>query len=126
MAQGGRAVTGLRSDRVRALREVRRRGGNSRTVGIVGMTPVGVKLAERFRVDPTLGIRVVGFYDDRGDARQDTPECYEGKVGDFHQLIEDSKTGKLDLVYIALPLRAEERIAFIAVAARMPGARKAT
>lgn len=97
-----------------ALREVRRRGGNSRTVGIVGLTPVGVRLAEKFRNDRTLGLRVLGFYDDRVDARQDTPEAVESKVGDFDQLVLDSKRGELDIVYIALPLKAEERIARVA------------
>jgi len=97
------------------LRQVRRSGGNSRSVGIVGVTPVGIRLMETILDDPSNGIRLVGFYDDRDSGRQDQPDpkghsTLANKVGNLQQLQLDARSGKLDIIYIALPLRAEQRI----------------
>jgi len=92
------------------LRGVRSAGQNARTVGIVGVTPVGIRLRHHLVDDPAHGIRFAGFYDDRDSGRGDQldPKCH--KVGNLQQLLDDAKAGRLDIVYIALPLRAERRI----------------
>jgi putative colanic acid biosynthesis UDP-glucose lipid carrier transferase len=93
------------------LAEVRARGGNTRTVAIAGVTPLAESLAARIQTDTALGMRVVGFYDDRIPARRhDIPENYGPFVGDTDRLIADAKAGRIDIVYIALPLKAEPRI----------------
>jgi putative colanic acid biosynthesis UDP-glucose lipid carrier transferase len=94
------------------LKEVRRRGGNSRNAGIVGVTPAGLRLARALAEDPSQGVQVKGFYDDRAARRVDDPEALtpEEPVGDFGQLVQHARSGKLDIVYVALPLKAEERI----------------
>jgi putative colanic acid biosynthesis UDP-glucose lipid carrier transferase len=93
-----------------ALRRVRRNGANLRTAGIVGVTPMGLRLMRHINEDPALGIRFAGFYDDRDAEREDQVDAKGQKLGDLKQLQQDARVGKLDVVYVALPLRAELRI----------------
>lgn len=95
------------------LRRVRRTVENAKTVGIVGVTPVGFRLMHHLVDDPAHGIRFAGFYDDRDASRHDQPDPKCHKIGDLQQLQRDAKSGHLDIVYIALPLRAERRIAAV-------------
>lgn len=94
------------------LMELRRRGKNSRTVAIAGVTRMGERLAENILKDPYSGMQLVGFYDDRSRGR-----CHalqgdwgDGFAGDLDQLVDDARKGALDYIYITLPLRAEPRI----------------
>ncbi len=111
------------------LQEVRRRGGNSRTVAIVGACEVGERVAREVIKNPWMGLEILGFYDDRdpeplretqvfgwhdttpvsGRVR-DIPEELGGLRGDLSQLVQEARSGQIDIVYIALPLRAETRI----------------
>jgi putative colanic acid biosysnthesis UDP-glucose lipid carrier transferase len=96
-----------------ALQEMRRRGMNSRTVVIVGMTRAAEKLAENL-VDPTTGMRLVGFYDDRIPSRRHPmAKHYADFKGGYDELVRDVQEQRIDYVYIALPLRAEPRISKI-------------
>lgn len=91
------------------LMELRRRGRNSRTVAIAGATKMGLHIAQRIASDPFSGMKLVGFYDDRGPERCHSLE-YGKIVGGLDQLIDDARHGKIDRVYITLPLKAEPRI----------------
>ncbi len=92
------------------LQELRRRGRNSRSVVIVGMTRAAQRLTEHMN-DPVAGFRVVGFYDDRIPARRMEIEGTDAPFrGGTEELIRDVKLEKIDYVYVALPLRAESRI----------------
>jgi putative colanic acid biosynthesis UDP-glucose lipid carrier transferase len=69
-------------------------------------------LAREIFEDPSNGMRVTGIYDDRGEPRRHPiPREYGEVVGTLADLIEDAKAGKVDIVYITLPLRAESRTA---------------
>jgi undecaprenyl-phosphate glucose phosphotransferase len=93
------------------LVEFRKRGGNTRSVAIAGATEIALSLAKTISDENYSGMRVVGFYDDRNsDRRIAVPEEYGGVVGDLNQLVSDAREGKIDIVYISLPLRAESRI----------------
>jgi putative colanic acid biosynthesis UDP-glucose lipid carrier transferase len=93
-----------------ALQELRRRGRNTRSVVIVGMTRAAQQLVDQIK-DPAAGLRLVGFYDDRIPSRREhitgTDAAFRGGSAD---LIEHVKQEKIDYVYITLPLRAESRI----------------
>lgn len=93
------------------LRFYRARGHNSRRVVIAGATESGVNLCKRLTEMAGSGHRVVGFYDDRGRGRL-KEGALEGHVvlGRLQQLVADARSGRVDVVYIALPLRAERRI----------------
>jgi putative colanic acid biosynthesis UDP-glucose lipid carrier transferase len=94
------------------LRALRANGRNSRTVAILGATRSAEDLCKRIRMRPWLGMNIIGVYDDRSAERRhrftDRPWPHIGNESD---LIAACKENKIDVVYIALPLRAEARIA---------------
>ncbi|AKF07084.1 undecaprenyl-phosphate glucose phosphotransferase [Sandaracinus amylolyticus] len=93
------------------LRRLREQGRNTRQVAIVGVTEIGEMLARRISTSPWLGMNILGFFDDRTPDR--LPELPTGRaqlVGTFEDVVERSKRGEIDAVYIALPLRAEPRV----------------
>lgn len=94
-----------------ALREFRRRGYNTRTVAILGATETGASLAQRILSSPDSGMRIIGWYDDHYTERRATmpPECGEPS-GDTEDLLEEARRGVVDVVYIALPVKAQDRI----------------
>jgi len=93
------------------LRELRARGYNTRAAAIVGMTELGEQLAMQMKSVPSLGLHTYGFYDDRDEERCHpiSPELGT-RAGTLRDLVEAAKTGEVDLIYIAFPLRAEPRI----------------
>ena len=93
------------------LRYIRSKGRNTRTVAILGATQIAEQLCNNIAERPWLGMRLVGVYDDRS-ARRRRRFAKElcPFAGSADQLIEDARASKLDIIYIALPLRAEGRI----------------
>lgn len=95
----------------RTLRYLRKHGHNLRRVAIVGATEAGVQLAQKITEMPETGNRVVGFFDDRDPKRLAHIELGEHKVrGGMKKLVEKTRTGEIEVIYVALPLRAERRI----------------
>jgi putative colanic acid biosynthesis UDP-glucose lipid carrier transferase len=93
------------------LREARVRGYNTRAAAIVGMTELGEELALQMAAVPSLGLQVYGFYDDRDEERcHPIPESLGTRAGTLGDLVDAARTGEVDLIYIAFPLRAEPRI----------------
>ena len=95
-----------------AAQEARVRGYNTRAVAIVGLSDLGNRLAQRIARSPWMGLRVIGFFDDRGIARLEPKAATEAQLrGGFDALVQGARSGEIDLVYITLPPRAEPRIA---------------
>lgn len=93
------------------LQEVRSRGYNTRTVAIAGASPLGEELALSIHQSPWMGMKLAGFYDDRHVSRLHPMDPAAGSVkGDLDKLVAEARHGEIDVVYIALPLRAEPRI----------------
>ena len=93
------------------MRAARLRGRNRRSVAIVGVTEIGQTLARRMKSMPWLGLDLIGFFDDRTpDRLPDLPADVGALVGTFDDVISRAKTGELEIVYMALPLRAETRV----------------
>ncbi|MDD5266941.1 MAG: undecaprenyl-phosphate glucose phosphotransferase [Methylococcales bacterium] len=91
---------------------LRKHGFNTRTYAIFGANPLGHRLHTALAEMPWLGYIFIGFFDDR-------IECENRRLGKkqigshantFQQLLEKSKNGEIDHVYITLPLGAEKRI----------------
>jgi putative colanic acid biosynthesis UDP-glucose lipid carrier transferase len=96
------------------LRAQRARGRNTRKVVILGATPNARELCAEIAERPWLGIRVMGVYDDRGaDRREDLTNAGCPFVGSSADMVEACRANQVDGVYIALPLRAEPRIAHL-------------
>jgi putative colanic acid biosynthesis UDP-glucose lipid carrier transferase len=92
--------------------EARARGFNSRRAAIVGLGGLGQKMAERIERSPWMGLRLVGFYDDRRPERCKLDDDFRWNLkGGFDELVDAARAGEVDLVYIALPPRAEPRTA---------------
>jgi putative colanic acid biosynthesis UDP-glucose lipid carrier transferase len=99
------------------LRVLRVQGRNIRRVAILGCTKDAERLAESFATMPWLGLKLSGVYDDRSEERRHVsnhPHC--SVIGKSEDLVRACHQGKLDAVYVALPLRAEERTAEILAA----------
>jgi putative colanic acid biosysnthesis UDP-glucose lipid carrier transferase len=97
------------------LVQARKIGRYSRTTAVIGATRVGFRLCEHLNA-PGSGMRLVGIYDDRNQERIAKYLGENGLAGNFQQAVADARAGKVDLIYIALPLRAEARIAELVTA----------
>ncbi|KHD11778.1 hypothetical protein PN36_02690 [Candidatus Thiomargarita nelsonii] len=90
------------------LRNLRFFGFNIRRVAIFGAGDLGRRLMQTIHSNSWMGLEVVGFYDDK--LKPDTQLDSVPVLGDLASLIEDGKNGRLERIYIALPLCAEKRI----------------
>ncbi|AOS97223.1 UDP-glucose:undecaprenyl-phosphate glucose-1-phosphate transferase [Microbulbifer aggregans] len=94
---------------------LRTRGYNSRKAVIIGLNESGLRLAGNIEAEVHLGIKLSGFY--RSEYDQVDEKMLDGfgprysVLGDVAQALADARDGKVDLCYIALPLRAEKHIA---------------
>ncbi len=94
------------------LRILRAQGRNMRRVAILGCTKDAERLAESFENLPWLGLSLTGVFDDRSEKRRHVPKHPRCKVvGNSEDLIRQCRQGLIDVVYVALPLRAELRTA---------------
>lgn len=88
-----------------------RRGIGLRKAAIVGSNRLGLEIAKNSLVSTESGLKVVGFFDDRGDGRRSEHEENQPPfLGDCNRLMEMIATGEIDTVLITLPMRAEKRI----------------
>jgi putative colanic acid biosynthesis UDP-glucose lipid carrier transferase len=94
-----------------ALRQLRVRGINTRRFAICGVNKLAVQLAANVQRSPELGLEFAGFYDDRPSKRtkessgEDRP-----RAGTLPELVAEAKAGRVDMIFITFPMRAEERI----------------
>lgn len=93
------------------LGEMRSRGINTRTVAIVGASELGGHLAQTILDSPWMGLRPLGFYDSRlPSGLRPLNRGPIDVIGNLEKLVKHAHEGKIDMVYIALPMRAETRI----------------
>lgn len=93
------------------LREMRKRGYNTRTVAIAGAGDLGSHLAHKILEARWMGLRLIGFYDDKKPVgyRPLSTESVQVK-GNLEDLCNHARMEKIDLLYIALPMRAVDRM----------------
>ncbi len=90
---------------------IRRQGRNTRRVAIVGGNELGVKLKQIFMQETWMGMKFVGFYDDRQKDQDFRVTIDINDIrGNIDNLITAAKQDDIDIVYVVLPLRAEQRI----------------
>ncbi len=86
-------------------------GYNARKFAIVGVNELGFALAHNIENSPEMGLRLVGFFDDRPGRRNPAiPDDLGLHVGTIADLIEQARAGEIDRIYITFPMRAENRI----------------
>ncbi len=74
---------------IRLLQRILRTlGYNSRNFAIIGVTELGFQLARNIEKLPEMGLKLLGFYDDRGDDRTpDVPEDIGRRIGNLDDLL---------------------------------------
>ena len=95
------------------LRVMRARGYNSRSAVIIGLNDSAIKMRDEIEGNPELGVRFAGFFDDRDIKRLHADHPDEETMGTITDLIQRAKSAEFDLIFIALPLGAQKRIAGI-------------
>jgi putative colanic acid biosysnthesis UDP-glucose lipid carrier transferase len=79
----------------------------TRRAVVAGVSDLSRRLAQSIANSPS-GMSIVGWFDDRGEAR--TGPVADGQLlGRLSDLPEYVKTHNIDVIYIALPIRHEER-----------------
>ena len=87
------------------------KGYNVRSFAIVGCNDLGIQLARNVKKTPSLGLKLLGYYDDRPEERTSAlPDDVEKQLGKIEDLIVAAKAGEVQVVFITLPMRAEARI----------------
>ena len=97
----------------KVLQIMRANGYNARRAVIIGVTQNGLQLQKQIQQHAEIGIEFDGFYDDR-DHKRLAEEFSDVKIkGTLDELLARAKQGEYDMIFIALPLKAQERIAHI-------------
>lgn len=102
------------------LRTLLRWGIGVRRVAIAGRNELGRQTYANLIDQPSLGLNVVGFYDDRdtlrdehGDNENPDEVVLPSLSGDLSELVQAAHRGEVDVVLITLPMRAEDRIRYL-------------
>ena len=95
------------------LKEIRLRGYNTRRVAIVGVNEAAIEMRRQIDRSPELGYQFWGFFDDRCDERIMAEYDDVELMGTIDELIDLTQSGKFEVICIALPLKAQVRIAEI-------------
>jgi putative colanic acid biosynthesis UDP-glucose lipid carrier transferase len=104
-------ILGLRNQARMFGRWVSNSKSLNRGFAVVGINHLGIELARNIRNQPELGLRFVGFFDDRPHKRTaELPEELNSRLGDSQSLLEQARSGQIQVVFVTLPMRAEERI----------------
>jgi len=84
---------------------------NTRSYAVVGINDLGVHLVRNVSATPELALNFLGYYDDRISERTtDLPDEAMMKLGKLEELVRAAKRGDVQVIYITLPMRAEDRI----------------
>ena len=93
------------------MRNLREQGMNTRTVAIAGAGDNALKIVKGIFESGWMGLKLAGIYDDRKEQRLPLVEGRNLEIsGNLKKLVQDAKSGGIDYVYIALPMKAENRI----------------
>lgn len=80
-----------------------------RVAVIVGACELGRALAQRLDRNALLGIRLAGFFDDRGPERTGE-QAADAPLGGIDQVADYVKAQRVDLIYITLPMASQPRM----------------
>ncbi len=106
-------LLGMRLLVYKILGVLRSYGSNTRTAVIAGAGSLGQHLARSLVDLPLLGIRFLGFFDDAKPGEEVSPAAGLGDqpiLGDLEGMVTFVQYHQVNIVYLALPLRAEARV----------------
>ncbi len=110
MAMGVAALVVARGIGTVWIRQLKGRGVFDQRVAIFGAGAQGDRLARYIAGNDRLTIDLVGFFDDRPEARLPKREATIPIVGNLSNLVGLIRAGEIDQVIIALPWSAEARL----------------
>jgi exopolysaccharide biosynthesis polyprenyl glycosylphosphotransferase len=99
------------------LRAIIPTGSELKNAIIVGYNELGINISKTIQQTPWLGIYMSGFLDD-SEINHDENVTILGRIDDLHKYLS---INRVDLVYIALPMREEEKILNILQTCRTMG-----
>jgi Undecaprenyl-phosphate glucose phosphotransferase len=92
------------------VRRWTREGRLDRRTVVVGADQNGESLIRSLAAQSDSDVRVIGVFDDRGDARSAASCAGVPKLGTVDELVEFARHTRVDLVIFSLPVSAETRI----------------
>lgn len=101
----------LRGVTARLLRRWNSDNRLNRQAVIIGGGLEAAQLIEAINTSPDVDVSIVGLFDDRDDTRSPTAIAGYQKMGNVDQLVEFARWKRIDLLILALPLSAENRLA---------------
>lgn len=82
-----------------------------KSFAVVGCNDLGISLVKALKKSTAFNLKFKGFYEDRQVERTaELPAEQMQILGTIEQLIADAKANKVNVVFVTLPMRAEERI----------------
>lgn len=105
-------LTGLTATRLIiriGLRLLRIQGANFRTAAIIGGNHTAERVAHEISHTSWMGLRLIGVFDDRSE-QEGRLEPGIQTAGTVDDLTELATSGRVDIVYITLPMSAQARI----------------
>ena len=94
-------------------RNRRKLGMNLRNVAIIGANESAVYLYDEIAKNDELGFKFLGFFDDRKPERLFENATKHELAGKIQDAVNAARIGEISVLYIALPLKADKRIAQI-------------
>ncbi|MBH0092941.1 undecaprenyl-phosphate glucose phosphotransferase [Pseudoalteromonas sp. SCQQ13] len=94
-------------------RNRRKFGSYLRNVAIIGATETAAYLYDEIEKNDELGFKFLGFFDDRNPERLFSKLASHDVAGNIQKAVDLAREGRVDVLYIALPMKAEKRIADI-------------
>ena len=92
------------------IRHWTRNGIMERRAVVVGGGEPAKELIRALEAQPNNDIRICGIFDDRGEGRSPVVVAGYPKLGTVSELVEFARLTRIDMLIIALPLSAEDRI----------------
>ena len=93
---------------VRQIANSLRKGGEMRSVVIVGANDMGIKLAKNIQDFPYLMMEVRGYFDDRDKSRSGADKI--PLMGEISDVVDYVIEHNVEMIFISLPMSAQPRI----------------
>lgn len=93
-------------------RNITKMGANEQRVAVIGATDMGKSIRTIIHDNPSFGMVFSGYFDDRMSLSKKERLAVEVNElnGNIRELVQLTKQGKIDIVFITLPMQAEQRI----------------
>jgi putative colanic acid biosynthesis UDP-glucose lipid carrier transferase len=88
---------------------LRKKGINTRSIGVLGLTPRGLQLINEIKQHTETGYKLTAIFDERTADRL-TPGYEQYYKGDLQKGVEMAQNGEIEILFIALPMSANVRI----------------